>query len=757
MIHANNESNNIDIIESIGDGVIIADGDAKIIQLNKPALLMLEIEHKEAFIGKKINEVFIVIEKDTGINYSSHIKDVLTTKTKQGLRKNSILISQKKNEVYISASVSPMLDQQDQPRGIVVVFRDITRIIKAEQQLANERKNFKSIFDSAPNGMIVVNQALKIINFNHAFADFIKCKPHKYIGESICELFRCFIENKRRTKNHETCENCLFVSTVKSVLKTESSVTGVEQKVILNNDTTYYEYWVLVSAAPILLDVGHCVMVSFEDITRKKILELEMEKMNDQLLKSKLEAEAANKAKSEFLSNMSHEIRTPLNGIIGLTKLTLTSELTLDQKENLEIINSCADMLLRVINDILDYSKLESKKMTLERRPFDLKEMLEDALKVHKTKVQEKGIDLVLEIERGVPLEILGDSGRLVQILNNLIGNSIKFTEKGFVKVMVHLVDESDEGVMIRFAVVDSGIGISNDDMGKLFQSFSQVDGSISRKYGGTGLGLAISKELITEMGGEIWVESQPNKGSTFYFTIFSNTAEQAVKKLGPQKKVQERLHFKYQILIVEDDKINQIVLSRMLKNLSQETTIANNGFEAIEMYQKGDFDMILMDIHMPLMDGIEATRRIKQEMKRPIPIIAVSALAMAKDREDFLSKGMDGFVPKPIIESELIGEMNRVNSQYQQIENTGTVQISSLNMVMEVSYDLMKEVERLESAVDQKNKSQIEEICNEMKTYAQKIENIPLKNVIFKIQLAARKEEFTKMDELLSHLHEGG
>jgi PAS domain S-box-containing protein len=549
-------------------------------------------------------------------------------------------------------------DKDGQALRLMGVMLDVTKLKHTEQTLEEKNDQLELIFKAARIGAWDWDVEKGIINFNDVYLDMLGYKPEEITG--TIEEWESFVHPDELESTNAALDRALtgqddmYAKEIRMRHKDGHYVWTYDFGRVVTRDE---------NGLALRMIGGH---FDFDD---KKKMEFEFNVMQQQERELKLArdlAEESTRAKSEFLANMSHEIRTPMNAIIGLTHLVLETDLSSQQFDYISRTQVAAENLLRIINDILDFSKIEAGKLEMEETEFNLADILNSMVDILGVKAKEKGLDFILKLDPKAPLILLGDPVRLGQILNNLVSNALKFTAEGRVVVTVSVDEKSELDTKLHFEVADTGIGMTAEQKNCLFTPFTQADTSTTRKYGGTGLGLTISKRLAELMGGQIWCHSQPGRGSTFGFTAkFKLNKDGSLKpqKVKKREKITNKELLKpiegSRILLAEDNEVNQLVASKILNNAGFLVDIANNGLEAVDMVQKINYDLVLMDIQMPEMDGLTASRTIRaMEGMADLPIVAMTAHAMSGDRELSLSAGMNDHVSKPINIAELFSAL---------------------------------------------------------------------------------------------------
>ena len=540
-----------------------------------------------------------------------------------------------------------MLDMNENDQLLAKAMHEIDERKQIECALKESEHLPASIFSFLPDATMVIDRDGKVICWNRSMERLTGVGAEQMLGKGDYEYALPFYGDRRPILIDVVLDSSLLNRGISYNIKKQENGSFVADICIPNLRGN--KVYVQATASALYNSDGslHGAIESVRDISELKRTELE-------LIKSKEKAEEATRAKSEFLANMSHEIRTPLNAIIGMTSLLMDEDSGQCNKEYIEIVRRSGDALLDIINNILDFTKIEAGMLELERQPFVLGECLQMTLDVVGVEAKRKGLPIECIIDDYVPTVVLGDPTRIRQILINLLNNAVKFTEKGKISVAVS-GEKNEEGLFeIHFAVTDTGIGIPEDKMGRLFQSFSQVDASMDRLYGGTGLGLAISKRLTELMGGKIWAESKAGNGSTFHFIIPVEPTLCGPIEIGRSASTVDASRessFGLKILLAEDNPINQIVAKKLLMKLGYSADVVSNGAEVLQALETQHYDVILMDLQMPIMDGFKATKEICRKWprnERPA-IIAMTASALEGDREMCLAAGMDDYVSKPV------------------------------------------------------------------------------------------------------------
>jgi len=506
------------------------------------------------------------------------------------------------------------------------------RIQRELEQRAKAEEAFRIIFEASPIGIVLTDKEDRCVDANIAFEVQHGSRKEDFIGKNL---------EAAGLLDHET-------------VHAVAHANGIDGEEITYEQPTRGRRTALLWARPVEIGSAPHSLSFFLDITERKLME-------EELRRARVAAESASRVKSAFLANMSHEIRTPMNGVIGFTQLALSTQLSDQQRDYLCTVEHSAESLMQIINDILDFSKIEAGRLELDCRGFSLHECVAKAVATLRATADQKGLVLGWNISPDAPDLVVGDPTRVRQVLLNLIGNAVKFTDSGSVWVEVTAKPMPERGVLAEFHVRDTGMGIPADQQQLIFEPFRQANDSIRRRHGGTGLGLAISTSLVQMMGGRIWVESEQGKGSTFHFAarFESLVSAQPAQPAGVADGYPGR---PLSILLAEDDPTSRMLVFSLLTRYGHRITTASNGSQVLSALARQSFDLVLMDIQMPGMDGLEATAKIRERERTHgghTPIVALTAHAMNGDQQRCLEAGMDGYVAKPFRASDLLAAIS--------------------------------------------------------------------------------------------------
>jgi PAS domain S-box-containing protein len=649
------------LIEAGLDPLITINKEGKITDMNEALTKITGIERKEITgiyffdlftrpdIARQIHEE--VYEKGSINDY------LLTIRHKGG----------KLTEVLLNGSV--YRDDQGDVTGAVMVAR--------EKLLS---KYSRTLIEASLDPLITINSEGKITDMNEALANITGITREKIKGTDFFDYFTD--REKAREVYQEAFAKGIVVDSPLTIRHKDGKLTDV-----LFNGSVYKDERGNVQG----------IVIVARDITARKKFENELIEAKRNAERAAQIAEEAVKAKQQFLSNMSHEIRTPLNAIIGFTKVVLKTDLTEKQKEYINAIKISGDALIVLINDILDLAKVDAGKMTFEQIPFKPSASIYAMLHLFEPKIKEKKLELKREYDNNIPEVLVGDPVRLHQVVLNLVSNAIKFTSEGSITVSVRLVEEDAKKATLEFSVKDTGIGIPEDKLDTIFDNFQQASSNTSRIYGGTGLGLAIVKQLIVSQGGEVYVKSKQGEGSTFSFKLtYRKTREKILNDKELPVSDGEKNN-KGNILVVEDVALNQLLMKTLLEDFGFDMKIAGNGKIALDILKEKEFDLILMDLQMPEMNGFETTEYIRKEMKSDVPIIALTADVTTVDLEKCRKIGMNDYISKPIDEKLLLEKINkhiqRESDQTITMNATGKQELNNDNGNKYTNLDFVKQL----------------------------------------------------------------
>src|SRR3989339_585869 len=623
------------IFKNSAAAITVTDGNERIIAWNPFAEKLFGMGKKE-FFNKPVKELYPPKEWRRMRGFKIRKRGMLADIETEVYKNDGSLIE-------VNVSISVLKDSEGNVIGSIGIMRDITAQKILERRLRESENKIHIILDNSAACIMLIDDQERIVSWNKFTENLFGMKKRDLYLKHVQELSPPEEWKMLRNANIRKLGGNHHINTRILTKKKQKIDVQLSINVLRDSDDR------------VIGSVG-----IMQDITEQK-------RVQAMLVQAKMVAEEASSAKSLFLANMSHEVRTPMNTIIGMIDLTLDNEMKDEQKENLIVAKEAADNLLGLLNDILDLSRVEAGKITLENIEFHMPNVLKSVVKGMSVLAAKKDLKLSVNIDPNVPELIEGDPVRLRQIFINLINNAIKFTHKGTIDTSVKLLKTTNGIVELHFSVKDPGIGIAKDRQDQVFEIFTQAESSTARRFGGTGLGLAISKRLAEMMNGTIWVESEEGKGSNFQFTGEFKVIQQKAVPVDSETRVSSGGEISLKdvnVIVAEDNVVNQKIVVRMLEKQGCVVAAVVNGQEVIDAIEKKKFDVILMDMQMPVLDGLEATKIIRQNEEhtgKHIPIIDLTARAMQDDKQRCLSAGMDGYVSKPIDRKKLYEEIGNV------------------------------------------------------------------------------------------------
>ncbi|MEW5773237.1 MAG: ATP-binding protein [Thermodesulfobacteriota bacterium] len=627
------------VLGALGEGVILQEASGRILSINQAAAEVFGLSSEAAVGHTSFSRDWDTVREDGAPFPGAEHPSLRTLRT--GKAERDVVMGVRRpgrDTAWINVNTRPLFAPgADTPYAVVISFSDITARKRAEDALAAATQDFELIFENSQAGIMLLRGGRVLARGNQRLADILGyAAPGEMAGLSMRVLH---LDEERFQRFGERHYYRLA----------QGEQTQIEYQLRRRDGSPI---WCSLSGKalnPADLDQG--VIWVVDDLSLRKAMEEDLRRAKDA-------AEDANRAKSEFLATMSHEIRTPLNGVLGMLQLALATDLDPEQRDGLQVALQSGRSLLRVLSDILDISRIEAGALSILEEDFRLEEVLEPIVQAYADEARSRGLDFVCAVDPRLPAVLRGDAGRIRQVVYNLVGNALKYTESGEVRLEAYPMPAGPGAVRLHLAVSDTGIGVPGHKLGDIFEAFTQADGSYTRQYGGTGLGLAIVKRLVRLMGGDMAFCSEVGVGTEVHLTLplglgLEARPDEPAAIPGPPAEAP-----RLDVLLAEDDPVNRLTVSHMLAKAGHRVHAVGNGAEALEFLAAQGADCVLMDIQMPVMDGLEATRRIRAgeagERARSLPVVALTAHAMKGDREDFLARGMDAYISKPVDMDEL-------------------------------------------------------------------------------------------------------